>query len=191
MRVLFRAFLTAVLLCGMFANCSFAAPVSGEAVYKERCSSCHDSGNARVPRQAELKKFSVAQILRSLDFGKMNNIAGKLNREERDAVAAYLGVPGGDVQPLAKAYCANRTVKLASPPKSEWNGWSPGVANTRYQSADAAGLTAAQVPRLKLKWAYGFDGDIIAFAQPTILDGHLFVGSASGLVQALDRKSVV
>jgi len=50
-------------------------------------------------------------------------------------------------------------------------------------------LTFAEVPRLKLKWAYGFDGDIIAFSQPTILDGQLFVGSASGLVQALDAAS--
>src|SRR5437879_12206025 len=49
--------------------------------------------------------------------------------------------------------------------------------------------TLSQIPRLKLKWAYGFDGDIIAFAQPTVLNGHLFVGSASGLVQALNADS--
>jgi polyvinyl alcohol dehydrogenase (cytochrome) len=178
-----------VSACGLFASSSFAASVSGEAVFKERCASCHDSGSARVPPRDALKKLSVTQILRSLDFGTMNNIAGKLRQEEREAVATYLGVPGGPMQPPAKAYCTDRTVKLASRPKLDWNGWSPGVANTRYQSGDTASLSAAQVPRLKLKWAYGFDGDIIAFSQPTILDGNLFVGSASGMVQALSTES--
>ena len=37
--------------------------------------------------------------------------------------------------------------------------------NARFQSAQAAGLTIAEVGRLKLKWSYGFDGDISAFAQ--------------------------
>jgi hypothetical protein len=36
------------------------------------------------------------------------------------------------------------------------------------------------VRRLELKWAFGFDGDVTAFAQPTVLDGQVFVGSAGG-----------
>ena len=32
-----------------------------------------------------------------------------------------------------------------------------------------AGLTTAQVPKLTLKWAFGFDGDISAFSQPTVI----------------------
>ena len=42
---------------------------------------------------------------------------------------------------------------------------------------------------LKLKWAYGFPGDVIAFAAPTLIDGTLFVGSAGGTIQALDAQS--
>jgi polyvinyl alcohol dehydrogenase (cytochrome) len=165
-----------------------AAPVSGEAVYRERCAACHDSGNARVPPRDELKKLSVARILRAMDFGEMNNVAAKLRQDEREAVAAYLGVPDGNGQPSPNAFCADRAVKLSGSP-SGWNGWSPSVTNTRYQPGDAAGLSVAQAPRLKLKWAYGYDSDIIAFSQPTVLEGHLFVGSASGLVQALDAKT--
>jgi len=166
-----------------------AAPVSGESVYQQRCAGCHDSGSQRVPPREELKKFSVARILRTMDFGVMNNIASKLRQEEREAVAAYLGVPGDVGLPPATAYCSDRNVKLTGRGKTQWNGWSPNTTNTRYQPVDAAGLNFAEVPRLKLKWAYGFDGDIIAFSQPTILDGQLFVGSASGLVQALDAAS--
>jgi polyvinyl alcohol dehydrogenase (cytochrome) len=166
-----------------------AAPVSGEAIYKERCAACHDSGSPRVPPRDELKRLSVPRILRALDFGVMNNISTKLRQEEREAVAAYLGVPIDVGRPPATAYCSDRTIKLTALGKSQWNGWSPTVTNTRYQVPDAAGLNFDQVARLKLKWAYGFEGDIIAFSQPTVLGGQLFVGSASGLVQALDASS--
>ena len=165
------------------------AQVSGEAVFKQRCASCHDSGNPRVPSREELKKLSVTSILRTMDFGVMNNVATRLRQDEREAVASYLGIPGGNNQPPASAYCTDRTVKFAARTKSEWNGWSPGTTNTRFQSNDAAGLQLGQVPRLKLKWAYGFEGDVIAFSQPTIISGHLFVGSASGVVQALKADS--
>jgi len=77
-------------------------------------------------------------------------------------------------------------VKIASRPKAQWNGWSPTDANTRFQSSDAAGLTVDQVKRLELKWAFAFDGDVSAFAQPTVIGRHLFVGSAGGVVHALN-----
>ena len=184
-----RWFIAVTFAVSLFLPSVSAAPVSGEAVYQQRCAGCHDSGSQRVPPREELKKFSVARILRTMDFGVMNNIASKLSQEEREAVAAYLGVPGDVGLPPATAYCSQRNGKLTGRGKTQWNGWSPNTTNTRYQSVDAAGLTFAEVPRLKLKWAYGFDGDIIAFSQPTILDGQLFVGSASGLVQALDAAS--
>jgi polyvinyl alcohol dehydrogenase (cytochrome) len=184
-----RAVIAMTFALGVLAPALAAAQVSGEAVYQQRCAVCHDSGNPRIPSRDEVKKLSVTRILRTLDFGEMQNVASKLRQDEREAVASYLGVPGGSSEVPAKAYCADRTVTLTGHSKSEWNGWSPAPTNTRYQPGDAAGLTVSQVPRLKLKWAYGFDGDIIAFAQPTVLNGHLFVGSASGLVQALNAES--
>src|SRR5690606_4401670 len=51
------------------------------------------------------------------------------------------------------------------------------------------GLTAEQIPSLELRWAFGFDGDVNAFAPPAVLDDQLFVGSASGIVYALDAKT--
>src|SRR5215469_1584423 len=138
------------MIFALFAHTLAAAQVSGQATYQQRCAVCHDSGNSRIPPRDELKKLSVARILRVLDFGEMQN------------VASNLGTPGGNTEVLAKAYCTDRTVSLAGHSKLEWNGWSPAPTNTRYQPSDAAGLTVAQVPRLKLKWAYGFDGDIVA-----------------------------
>jgi polyvinyl alcohol dehydrogenase (cytochrome) len=68
-----------------------------------------------------------------------------------------------------------------------WNGWGNGVANTRF--ATNAGLTAADLPRLKLKWAFGYAGVNAARAQPTIAGGRLFVASENGEAHALDPKT--
>src|SRR5215471_16338050 len=168
---------------------ALAAPVSGEAVYQKRCASCHDSASARVPARDTLKKLPAARILRTLDFGVMMNVASPMTREERSAVAAFLGTGAADALPAPKNYCSDRNVNLTSIPKGAWNGWSPSSENARYQPRDAAGLTAEQVPRLKLKWAYAFDGDVNAIGAATVIGRYLFVGSASGAVQALDARS--
>src|SRR5262245_63054641 len=103
-----------VTIVFVLATCAqtLSAAVSGEAVYKQRCAACHDSGSNRVPPRDELKKLTVPRILRALDFGVMNNISTKLRQEEREAVASYLGVPGDSVKTSATAFCADRTVKL-------------------------------------------------------------------------------
>ena len=55
-----------------------------------------------------------------------------------------------------------------------WNGWGNDLANTRFQPAAAARLTAADVPRLKLKWAFGFPHGETNNAQPTVVSGRVF-----------------
>ena len=65
-----------------------------------------------------------------------------------------------------------------------WNGWGNDSENTRYQPNP--GLTAADIPSLKLKWAYAFAGDTARSAQPAVVGGRVFAGSASGAVVSLD-----
>ena len=178
-----------VCICLLVGGISAAAAVSGEAVYGQRCAVCHEQINPRIPHRETLKKMTSTRILRSLDFGAMMSIAYPMNRDEREAVAAYLGIAGKDAPPAPEAFCSDRKVKIADRSDFTWNGWSPGLANTRYQGADIAGLTIDQVRRLKLKWAFGFDGDVTAFAQPTVLDGQIFVGSAGGMVHALRAET--
>ena len=129
--------------------------------------------------------MTSARILRTLDFGAMMTIAYQLRRDEREAVAAFLGKPGGDPMPRPEAFCRDRSVAIDTSVSPIWNGWSPSVDNARFAPAALARLTAAQVPRLKLKWAFGFEGDISAFAQPTAIGNQVFVGSAGGVVHAL------
>jgi polyvinyl alcohol dehydrogenase (cytochrome) len=68
-----------------------------------------------------------------------------------------------------------------------WNGWGLDAQNTRYQPV--AGLSAADVPRLKLKWAFGFPGVSGSGSQVTVVGDRLFVGSRNGPVYALDRRT--
>jgi polyvinyl alcohol dehydrogenase (cytochrome) len=190
-RVALASVVAAALWRGAVATPSAqsSAQPSGETIYRDRCAGCHDLVNARIPSRDALRSMPSARILRAMDFGVMLNVAYPLRRDEREAVAAFLGKPGGDPAPPAAAFCADRTAKLAARPKIHWNGWSPADGNRRFQPADQAGLTPDQVSRLELKWAFAFDGDIAAFAQPTVLDRSLFVGSAGGLVHALDVDS--
>jgi polyvinyl alcohol dehydrogenase (cytochrome) len=172
------------------ASAQTALPVTGPDVYEKRCAKCHDTGVSRAPVKDVLQTMSAARILRTLDFGLMMALAYPMNREERLAVANYLGTPGADTPaPPAAALCASGMQPLSAESAPSWAGWSPSLSNTRYQSTQQAGLNMAQVRHLKLKWAYGFAGDVTSFAAPTVLNGTLFIGSASGVVQALDAKT--
>ena len=70
-----------------------------------------------------------------------------------------------------------------------WTSWGADYANSRFQPAAMAGITAADVPKLKLKWAIGFPDTSHAWSQPTVAGGRVFVGSQGGRVFALDAKS--
>src|SRR5689334_13411913 len=169
---------------------ALAAAPSGEAIFAARCAMCHDappSADNRAPPKALLKQMSVARIVRTMDFGAMMSLTYMLNRAEREAVAAYLGVPGEDRAPPPSAFCAARTVALPKTEAGAWNGWSPEPTNRRFQPSP--GLSAALLSRLTLKWAFAFAGDVNAFAPPAVLGANLFVGSAGGSIYALDAKS--
>ncbi len=184
-----------VALCVLFlsaipaASAQTAAPVSGAEVYQKRCAACHDQPGNRAPSRDSLQKMPAVRILRTLDFGLMMGIAYPIKREEREAVANYLGTPGEEPPPPASSFCSSGMHPLSGSAKESWAGWSPSPLNTRYQTADQGGLTMRQVRHLKLKWALGFPGDVTAFAAATVLNGTLFVGSAGGVVQAVDAKT--
>ncbi|HSP67156.1 MAG TPA: PQQ-binding-like beta-propeller repeat protein, partial [Bryobacteraceae bacterium] len=70
-----------------------------------------------------------------------------------------------------------------------WNGWGAGLANTRFQDQKSAGIAAADVPKLKLKWAFGFPGAKSVYAQPSVAAGRVFVGVDTGAVYSLDATT--
>jgi polyvinyl alcohol dehydrogenase (cytochrome) len=166
----------------------------GPAVYRAACASCHDAGLQRAPNRAALELMSPERVLTSLESGSMVSMTAARSATERRAVAEF--VTGKSFQralvtrPSPQAMCsaaASGADSVLSGPA--WNGWSATGANSRYQDTATAGFTAAAVPRLKLKWAFGFPGDIAADAQPTVAGGRVFVGSQSGNVYALSAAT--
>src|SRR5262245_34958466 len=81
-----------VVLAWLEGAAMASAQVSGEVIYRERCAGCHDLVSPRIPHRDTLKKMSAARVLRTLDFGAMMTIAYPLRRDEREAVAAYVGM---------------------------------------------------------------------------------------------------
>ena len=161
----------------------------GEQLYAKYCASCHDQVGARIPTREALTKMSPARILRTLDFGLMMSIAYPMRRDEREAVAAFLGTGTEDSAPPPGAFCRTDRPIMSGSSRDAWTGWGPSPANTRFQAGQGTGINTRNVGRLQLKWAFGFAGDVTAFAAPTVLNGTLFVGSAGGVVQALDAGS--
>src|SRR4051812_2437291 len=164
----------------------------GAAIFARNCASCHDGvEGSRAPSPDVLKRRSPEAILSALTAGGMRPQGGRLSGADRRAVAEYLSgrALGGDITGARMGRCS------ASPPLSNpaaspaWNGWSPSITNTRFQSAQQAGLTADRVPRLSLKWAFGFPDATSAWSQPTVAAGRVFVGSQNGTVYALDAAS--
>ena len=119
----------------------------------------------------------------------MMSIAYPLRRDEREAVAMFLGHGASDPPPPSTAFC-RPNVRIMRNTAATWSGWSPTSANTRYQSPEhVTPLRCRKSPKLQLKWAFGFAGDVTAFAAPTIVNGTLFVGSAGGTVNAIDAET--
>src|ERR1700676_2229057 len=136
--------LSLVYVCLLSGSVCAAAAVSGEAVYGKRCAVCHEQMNPRIPHRETLKKMTASRILRSLDFGAMMSIAYPLNRDEREAVAAYLGTAGKDAPPRPEAFCSDRKVKIADGSELARDRWRPGGTKTPHPGADVGGLEVDQ-----------------------------------------------
>jgi polyvinyl alcohol dehydrogenase (cytochrome) len=110
---------------------------------------------------------------------------------ERRAVAEFVAgkAISGDVSGAETGRCSGGASMRDAAGSPRWTGWSSTSSNTRFQPADQAGLTLSDAPRLKLRWAFGFPDASVAWSQPTLASGRLFVGSQNGTVYALDAKT--
>ena len=171
--------------------CAEPSTSSGEMLFQDHCSRCHNgAAEARAPALEALRQRSPASILEVLANGSMRVQGASLSGPERRAVAEYLGgtTLAGDPTGSSRGRCSTPSIFKFST-SSAWNGWGVTPGNTRTQSAAAAGLAALDVPRLALKWAFGFPDASSAWAQPTVVGGWVFVGSQNGSVYALDAMS--
>jgi polyvinyl alcohol dehydrogenase (cytochrome) len=180
-----------VLTLAISAASAMAAPPDGAALYKARCATCHDNPQSqlRMPKREEIAARSPEAVLAALSTGAMVTQAAGLTEEEDRAIALYLtGKTFGNTGAETMAgQCTAPLKKFAPNAKADWNGWGVDPTNSRFQPNP--GLSADDVPKLKLKWAFGFPGDNSALAQPTVVGGRVFVGSNRGTVYSLDQST--
>jgi polyvinyl alcohol dehydrogenase (cytochrome) len=177
-----------------------AAP-SGQAVYESRCKACHEGGAPRAPNRADLAQRPAADIVQALTSGIMVPMAQGLSDADKQAVAAYLtsaapsapssaaARPTGQEMPqvAVKGPSAPDPMCATNPPiqagASDWSSMGVDDASTRFQRHP--GLTAADVPKLKVKWAFAMTGG----GQPAVVGNWLWITNRSGKFYALDART--
>ncbi len=176
----------------VFAGPGLAQPrPPGQALFQRNCASCH-SAEGGASTLAALNAMPTESIFDALMNGKMKEQAAGMTSRERRNVAEFLGKrplndpAAGDVTKMTNRCAANSA--LGNVNVATWSGWG-GATNARFQTERAAGLKASDVPKLKLKWAFGLPGGSSLYSQPAVAFGRVFVGSDDGVVYSMDAKS--
>ena len=164
--------------------------VDGATLYRAHCAGCHDGAGA-VVRYGKTFKLMRPETVMAAMAGVMAEQARPLTMDQRAALAEFvtnrkLGTASGTPAPVM---CAERQKRYDFNRPPPFTGGGMNAGNTRMTPPGAARLTAADLPRLTLKWAFAFPGATRARAQPAIGGGAVYVGSEDGTVYALDEDS--
>jgi polyvinyl alcohol dehydrogenase (cytochrome) len=161
----------------------------GSQVFISKCLQCHSSTSiSHAPTPEALAQIPWQEVLKTLETGAMRVEAQSLSKDDKIAVARFVGKEAGTpVLPEVTGFCAAGAKPAAT--KASWNGWGVDEMNTRFQTPADAGITAAEVPSLKVKWAFGYPTGRTAYGQPTVVGGRVYSGSNDGTIYALDAKT--
>ena len=158
-----------------------AAASPGAQAYAKYCAACHDQPAARTPPREALAQLSPQRILQTMDFGLMMSVAYPMRRDEREAVADFLGKGSDDLQPPPARPVRGKATHHVRPDASQLDRLEPfGRAIRDSRPRQTPGSPRRSSGSCDSSGPIGFPGDVIAFAAPTILHGTLFVGSAGG-----------
>ena len=165
------------------------ASLPGAALYNTHCASCHNGQVYKAPHTTWLEMMPARSIYRAMDGGIMSTQASMLSDEQRIHVVEYLLQERFTADSLTPSYdfCQGNAASFTEFDPEELTGW--GRDTSRFVPADIAGLPVADIPKLKLKWSFGFPGAMRARSQPTVAMGAIFVGSQDGTVYALDLQT--
>ncbi len=169
------------------------APPAGQALFTGKCASCHSAGGGAADVGA-LNAMSTERIFDVLMKGSMKAAASDLSGRQRRSIAEFLGKralqdpAAGNLTKMTNACRANPALSGNIDSSPAWSGWG-GLTNARFQGEKAAELKAGDVPKLKLKWAFGLPSGASLYSQPSVAFGRVFVGSDDGVVYSMDAKS--
>ncbi|MGH9680949.1 MAG: PQQ-binding-like beta-propeller repeat protein, partial [Candidatus Acidiferrales bacterium] len=179
----------------LLASSAHAQTTEGALTFEDHCAKCHGNPQAApgTPEMLGLWKLSPEQVYDALGKGAHAPLKDLTDYDKR-TVALYLGGRQVGADAIAEAkrmmnHCSSNPPITDIASKPSWNGWGNGVDNARFQTAKNAGITADEIPHLKLKWAFGFPGADEVYGQPTVVDGNVFVGTDTGAVYSLDAET--
>ena len=187
-----------LLAFSVVSSLSFAqtSDYRGMMEFQAHCASCHEKPvpGTRALSRSDLKAMPASKIYEAMTVGKMSVIAEGINDQVKRRIAEWLsGQPISSVDRSAAGMtnACPSGAKLDNPLTGpNWLGWSPdATTSARFQSAEKAGLRAADIANLQLKWAFALPGAGSMRSQPIVGAGWLWVGSDNGMVYALDAKS--
>jgi polyvinyl alcohol dehydrogenase (cytochrome) len=197
---MYRTHLVTAALLSLFFSAPMTFAQTASRVIRaidERCGACHGSADATTlppeaegaPSQATLRQMTAETILQAITTGAMRVQAEGVSDDVKRAMAEYIS--GRKLAPIEAGDARNMPNRCAAPAPLDdfaaapsWNGWGPDATNARFQRDP--GLSKADIPALKLKWAFGFPGVSSVYGQPTVAGGRVFVGVDTGYVYALD-----
>jgi polyvinyl alcohol dehydrogenase (cytochrome) len=161
-------------------------PVSGEPIFKVKCAGCHEPATGRAPSRQMLGARSPEEVYDALTLGAMAPMAQGMSAAEIYGVVRFLTgkspVPQAVSAPDPNPCKTNGPLQAGGP---QWNGWGRDLANSRYQPKP--GFAAADIPRLKVKWAFAYPGT--KNTQALVFGDRVFVASMGGKVYSLDAAS--
>lgn len=194
-----RFFLILISLIAFFlprVDSAFAQTGAGTQAFEHYCATCHGNPSSAVaaPEELKLRRLTGDEIFAALSKQPHLSLQGISDDEKREIALTMGGRKPGVVQiadaKLMPNHCPSNPPLGDISAKPSWNGWgNDPTTNARFQPAKAAGLTANQVPQLKLKWAFGFPGVDQTNGQPTIAAGRVFIGVDTGAVYSLDAAT--
>lgn len=161
----------------------------GRLLYEAHCDTCHNGTVPRAPHFSWLEMMSPAMIYHAMTQGVMKVQAAQISQDEKLLLTEYLTRQIlHDVKSVASInppMCEDPSLDIGSGiPAVNW-----GHDTNRYSPTNVAGLTAEEIPKLELKWAFAFPESFRARSQPSIGLGAVFVGSQDGRVYALDLET--
>ena len=177
--------------------CALAAQTPGTfspaAYFRDHCLTCHGSAAVpRAPSPVALRSLTPEAVYAAITMGSMKPMAADLTDTQRIVLAETLtkqklgDAAHADVKAMSNACPSNPPLAA---PATVVNGYGTDLANSRFISSKAAGLSIDRIANLKLKWAFAFPAVSQMLGQPTVADGRLFVGSQAGYVYSLNAST--
>ena len=179
-----------LLLLGLPARAA-AQDEDGGAVFRASCASCHGSPDGAGAREcARCRDTATGQPGGDSQHPAERQDANPGGAPERRRAARRRRVSRRTADTTGTGRRVRRALQVVAAVPGRCCqpaiGTAGAPASRTRDSPQQAGLTAADLPKLKLKWAFGYTDVTSARAQPALVGNRLFVASDRGDVYALD-----